>query len=435
MNHMRSSHLRNDHEEDFVKKVQGEEAEVKVKKKTIHKCAKCGERYRKLPTLNLHMREDHPEVGENKVDQDQSVKTHVKHDYAKFREIESKEDGLENYEEVTVSEKECDENNMDHKVDMEPYEPKGVNGGVERDDRETLWQDSEDENKYGTVVIAVSENEDEIKSKTEIDFSGSEDEDKYKNQDIVVSEEANMELKVDSDTIELEDTKEAMKVSFVSMVTCIECGKEVSSMKKLKIHKRNMHLADTNNMGHYDWRPYISESEDGKPKCKKCEKEYSCVGNLRGHVKYVHLKKEPRIRPQEPEDERICIICERIFDKTINMKLHLVKHTKIYKNLNIETKISRSVDRRSATCLECGKWDGRSNNIKQHIAQVHYALHKIIDFNNKENFDFSEGGTALKKTGRIAKKKEIKTGVFRCFVCENIFTEKLALMNHVKRSH
>ena len=129
------------------------------------------------------------------------------------------------------------------------------------------------------------------------------------------------------------------------------------------------------------------------------------MGNLRGHVKYVHLKKEPRIRPQEPEDERICIICERIFDKTINMKLHLVKHTKIYKNLNIETKISRSVDRRSATCLECGKWDGRSNNIKQHIAQVHYALHKIIDFNNKENFDFSEGGTALQKTGRIAKKE------------------------------
>ena len=152
-------------------------------------------------------------------------------------------------------------------------------------------------------------------------------------------------------------------------------------------------------------------------------------------MKYVHLKKEPRIRPQEPEDERICMICERLFDKTINMKLHLVKHTKIYKNLNIEPKISRSEDRRSATCLECGKWDGRSNNIKQHIAQVHYALHKTIDFNNKENFDFSEGGTALKKAKSSAKKKEIKTGVFRCFMCEKSFTEKLALMNHVNSIH
>ena len=513
LNHMRSTHLGSDKEEDFVKKVQGEEAEVQVKGKTIHKCAKCGERYRKLPTLNLHMREDHPDAGENKDDQDQPVKEEVKHNYAKLREIEKKEVGQENNEEVTVSEKECDENNMDHKVDMKPYESRGVFEGVERGDGETMRQDFKDENKCETEDMAVCKDESEDANKDESEDTvvfESEDEDKSETEDIVVSEQAQVKFKIDSDTIELEDKKEAMEVRFVcdycgkyfvhkrtlrehniklhpqkvqkqkfrgaldwvpfrtesesgkpkcvqcgkefpgvsnlkmhvryvhirfGRVICIECGKEISSMKNLKIHKRNVHMAEKKYRGHSDWKPYRSESENGKPKCKKCEKEYSSVGNLRGHVKYVHLKKEPRIRPQEPEDERICMICERLFDKTINMKLHLVKHTKIYKNLNIEPKISRSEDRRSATCLECGKWDGRSNNIKQHIAQVHYALHKTIDFNNKENFDFSEGGTALKKAKSSAKKKEIKTGVFRCFMCEKSFTEKLALMNHVNSIH
>ena len=129
------------------------------------------------------------------------------------------------------------------------------------------------------------------------------------------------------------------------------------------------------------------------------------------------------------------MVCTGIFEKTINMKLHLVKHTKAYKRLNIDRHISRSEDTKSATCLECGKWERREINIKQHIAQVHYQLHKTIDFNNRDNFDLSEGGTVRKEPGSITKKKKIKSGVFRCFICENTFTQQLALINHIKSTH
>ena len=402
MNHMRSSHLGNDQEEDFLEEVKGEGAEVQVKGKTIHKCAKCGERYRKLRTLNLHMKEDHPDAGENTDEQKPVQQTD-----AQVRKIEKKEVGQENDEEVTVSEKDCEENPMDHIVDVEQYDSKGDHEDVEKEDGETLIKDFKNEHKRFVCddcgkdfVHKRTLREHHVKFHPQNvriqEFRGALDWIAYRTE----SESGKPKcVQCGKEFPSVSNLKVHVRYVHIKNVlaTCIECGKELSCMKSLKIHVRNVHrdppvhLAEKKYRGHSDWKPYRTESEDGKPKCKTCGKEYSSVRSLKDHVKYVHLLKEPRIRPQEPVDERICIVCKKTFEKTINMKLHIVKHTKAYKSLNIEQQISISEDRRSAYCLECGKWDGRAKNIKQHISQVHYQLHKTIDFNNRDNFDFSEG--------------------------------------------
>ena len=45
----------------------------KVKRRITHECVKCGETYRKLLTLNLHMREDHPDKENQIVDPDRDI--------------------------------------------------------------------------------------------------------------------------------------------------------------------------------------------------------------------------------------------------------------------------------------------------------------------------------------------------------------------------
>ena len=192
--------------------------------------------------------------------------------------------------------------------------------------------------------------------------------------------------------------------------------------------------------GHSDWKPYRTESECGQPKCKKCGKLYSSVGNLKGHVRSVHIESKPKnitkIDLNVALPERTCIICKRAFNKLIQMKLHLVRHTRIFKNLNVDGKIKRSENKTNATCLECGKWDGKANNIKQHIAQVHYQLHKTIDLNNMKNYDLSEGGTSLKGGGTVAR-KERTIQTLSCNFCEKVFNDydRSNLNKHIRYVH
>ena len=101
--------------------------------------------------------------------------------------------------------------------------------------------------------------------------------------------------------------------------------------------------------------------------------------------------------------ERTCLVCEKIFLKKSEMIKHLVRHTRIYKNLNVEKQIVRSEDGTSVTCLECGKRDRRASNIKEHIAQVHFKLGDIIDFDNMESYELSDTEKKLKGVVSVEK--------------------------------
>ena len=180
MNHIRNSHLRSDQEEDIL----NDAAEVQVKRRPIHKCSECGETFIKLPTLNLHMKENHPYEGDNN---DDKLQEQVQQMDNQMKEIKKEQDGQDNFE---VSEKDSGEIIIDDTVDMKESKSKKI---------------------------------------TKQEFPG--------------------------------------KIPVATVA------------------------------------------------------------------------------------ERTCIICKRTFDKIIQMKLHLVRHTRIFKNLKVEGKIIRSEDITSATCL------------------------------------------------------------------------------------
>ena len=116
------------------------------------------------------------------------------------------------------------------------------------------------------------------------------------------------------------------------------------------------------------------------------------------------------------------------------MKLHLVRHTTIFRHLNFEEKMKRSEDiSRGVTCLDCGKVDGNAGNIKKYNAQVHYQLHNTIDFTNIENFDLSEGGTTLKGNGIVAR-KERTLQLLPCQFCNRVFNDydRSILNKHIR---
>ena len=113
--------------------------------------------------------------------------------------------------------------------------------------------------------------------------------------------------------------------------------------------------------------------------------------------------------------------------------MHLVKHTKIFKKINFKEEMKRSEDRSRVTCLICGKWDGNSGNIKKHIAHVHYQLHNKVDLTNVENYDLSNGGTALKARART--ERTLQT--LQCEFYSKVFNDfdRSNLNKHVRFVH
>ena len=187
---------------------------------------------------------------------------------------------------------------------------------------------------------------------------------------------------------------------------------------------------------------------------KKTQKFVSSINNLQSHVRNVHVLTHSK--PANIDNEKLdvhtalpkefpgkiseaivavrrCVICGRTFDKLIQLKLHLVRHTTIFKNINFEGKMTRAEGTNGATCLDCGKWDGNTGNIKKHIAHVHYQLHNTIDFTNMENFDFSEGGTELRAIAR--KERTIQT--LLCEFCDKVFNDydRSNLNKHIRFVH
>ena len=231
---------------------------------------------------------------------------------------------------------------------------------------------------------------------------------------------------------------------------------KIESFDSLQLRNPRSQFTGKKFRGHTDWKPYRTESESGKPKCKKCGNEFSNARNLKIHIRNVHIlkksgperitKKLKRVRtevlegspgkkPLTPIEERTCIICGIIFEKKLQMRLHLLKHTKAYKNLNVNAKISRSEDGKSATCLECGMVI-KASNLKPHIANVHYKLLQTLDLNDMENYELSGGGTALKRDG-TAQRRERTMQTFLCEFCEKVFNDfdRSNLNKHIRYTH
>ena len=143
-----------------------------------------------------------------------------------------------------------------------------------------------------------------------------------------------------------------------------------------------------------------------------------------------------------------CPFCYKTFNKLSKTKIHMVRHTSAFQNLN-KDKIAM-LSEGQWNCTDCGKRLISSSHIKMHIALVHYQLNKIDNLLNfylsekkKKCIPKSKPGNFCELCGKLYNNKTglrrhtlIHTGErpFPCDQCEKRFCKKTTLAKH-KKSH
>ena len=148
------------------------------------------------------------------------------------------------------------------------------------------------------------------------------------------------------------------------------------------------------------------------------------------------------------KESKTCSICNKVFEKVSKKKYHMLRHTKLFKNLSIDDKIYRSEDRTLLSCIDCGKEFKQFSHIKMHVARVHNQLHRLENLNNLNSSEFLEtlkkSGNDEKNTSQPVKKEMIKDKegpnsnpkeFLYCEFCMKQFARKEGLTRHKYFKH
>ena len=156
--------------------------------------------------------------------------------------------------------------------------------------------------------------------------------------------------------------------------------------------------------------------------------------------------------------DKKCTSCEKSFKKMSKKKIHMVTHTKFYKNLSIEKDVIWSEDRTKLSCLDCGRKFNLASHMKAHIAQVHYKLHNIKNLDKLDISDIMKTVKMSKEASQIYENKDdmhqtVKVDTsktkykenlkfvdnkfreFRCDICPNSFRKNSYLRLHQLSVH
>ena len=329
MMHKSRIHFRGDQEEDGVKK---EGANVQVKRKIVHECPKCGETYKKLPTLNLHMRDDHSDAKEHKGDEEQKVKEQLQKANVQINEIEMDNVGQEN---VCDDELKNARNKLEQKAD----------------------QHQSPDSAVAVVELLVNDKvEDEIqKLKQEVSKEYYEDDD----EDELISDVASKS--VSQCEVEEDDADCEKPLNITS--TCSICHKEYRSLYH---HMRFTH----DKIKNYE--------------CSHCKKKFLGQNVMNKHVQSVHLEKKTNC-PDCKRDFSINYLRTHIkeFHGCGAVKKPCSQCGKKFGISNLVRHIRQVHNNESITCPDCGKAIAYSN-LKKHMKAVHNQLTQLCNLCNKK---------------------------------------------------
>lgn len=169
--------------------------------------------------------------------------------------------------------------------------------------------------------------------------------------------------------------------------------------------------------------------------CQICNKTFSRIGGLRRHKKLNH---------SDIEDIHKCIVCQKSFKLSYQLKYHLENAHIVYEN--VECTLCHNVyfgperlkshikaihlgpqENTPTTCPICGKYFNREKLLTKHL-ELHDDTISLCDI----------CGMSVK--GKVAMKYHMDTvhsisGVFTCNICNKQFNAKQLLYRHNKNAH
>ncbi len=141
--------------------------------------------------------------------------------------------------------------------------------------------------------------------------------------------------------------------------------------------------------------------EDESHQCVYCTKPFSCLSELKSHLKEIH----PRATPY------ICSQCTRAFGRRIDLERHFRSHT----------------GEKPFSCSECTKSFAQLGSLQRH-SRVHTGGKPFICSYCTKSFA---------QSGHLQTHVRIHTGEkpFGCLACMKSFARSDKLQQHIKRHH
>ena len=353
MMHMKNKHNQqgsNGSTEGLVTNQTGDSKEEGVKKiGQRHRCPHCGEAFRKLPTMLLHVREDHddePKVEENKTeDKEQKHENETEKMLCETENLE--EEVLAKDEEVVES---VETTVQEEEVPVEEEKVKEVEDLTKKKVNEKMSDDMDD-------ILKMCK---EIDGKTEKEPPLVEEK---------VPEKVEEELLGD---LSQENKEEEAKVGFTQHLEhvgphrkrnykCKLCGNNfVGPIRDAELHVEAIHFPGRN-----------------KYECDECNKTLNSKKQFYNHKRIVHTKKPEKGKNEEEKDENKqkdeeekidCDICGTSFTESEDAMIHIGE---VHLEDDLTEEFLKNFPDEIFNCKECGKECGSEYEKKEHILLNH----------------------------------------------------------------